>query len=79
MVGVSVLIDYWPLTERHETILMMLADGFTQREIGEELGISWQTVRWHTGRLRERLGAHTNCQAVAIAYHHGVLKPMVPA
>ena len=56
-----------PLTRREQEILELLAAGLTNREIGERLFISAQTVKKHTGNILGKLGAHTRTEAASRA------------
>ena len=53
------------LAPREREILELLARGHLQKEIGDELGISFSTVRTLTGRIYEKLHVHSRGQAVA--------------
>lgn len=55
------------VTQREREILRLLADGYTNEEIGKRLFISPETVRTHIRRTIAKLGAKTRTQAVAIA------------
>lgn len=55
------------LTPRERDVLRLLADGFSNEQIGERLAISGQTVRTHVQKAMDRLGAATRTQAVATA------------
>ena len=48
-------------------VLCFAAAGCTERETALRLGIASATVRGHLARARERLGARSTCQAVALA------------
>lgn len=61
------------LTLREEQILDGLAEGLTSPEIAAELNLATETVKFHSGSLRRKLGARNAAQAVAIAYHRGLL------
>lgn len=45
-----------PLTERQRQVLVMIARGYSTKEIAFELGLSPKTVEVHRARLMERLG-----------------------
>ena len=49
------------------TVLRMLADGLTNRQVAERLGLSPHTVKDHTSALYKRLGATNRANAVALA------------
>ncbi len=52
------------LTGRERDVLHALADGLGNREIGEHLGMSYNTVRTHTNEIFRKLGVHTRVDAV---------------
>jgi len=51
------------LTGREDEILRMLADGLTDREIGEALSISTRTVESHVGNILRKLDARNRADA----------------
>jgi len=51
------------LTLREDEILRMLADGLTDREIGEALSISTRTVESHVGNILRKLDARNRADA----------------
>jgi DNA-binding NarL/FixJ family response regulator len=61
------------LTARERPILELLADGRSNPEIAEGLGISVQTVKEHVSRLLEKLGAENRTQAAAEAVRRGLV------
>ena len=63
------------LTPREREILQMIADGLTDREVAQRLGLSPATARTHARNLIGKLGAHTRAQAVAIAIRRGDITP----
>lgn len=54
------------LTDREETVLDLIADGFGMREIADRLGITEHTARKHRDNAVRSLAAVTQTQAVAI-------------
>jgi DNA-binding NarL/FixJ family response regulator len=61
------------LTEREREVLRLLADGRSYEEIGEQLGISGETVRSHVRKAMGRLEANTRTQAVATALRQALI------
>ncbi|HET9540588.1 MAG TPA: response regulator transcription factor [Candidatus Limnocylindria bacterium] len=53
------------ISAREREVLALLADGLTDREIGERLGISPRTVETHVGSLLSKLGVRNRAQAAA--------------
>jgi DNA-binding NarL/FixJ family response regulator len=62
-----------PLTEREVEVLKRVAEGDRNRDIGEHLGISEDTVKVHVKRIMDKLGAKDRTQAVAIGIRRGVI------
>jgi DNA-binding NarL/FixJ family response regulator len=58
------------ISAREREVLALLADGLTDREIGEKLGISPRTVETHVGSLLSKLGVRNRAQA-ASRYREG--------
>jgi len=52
------------LTSRELEILGLIASGLSNREIGEKLFVSENTVKTHASRLFDKLGARRRTQAV---------------
>jgi LuxR family maltose regulon positive regulatory protein len=62
-----------PLSEREKEVLSRLAAGLTNREIGDALFISPETVKKHTGSIYGKLGARNRTEAVRVARDLGLL------
>ena len=60
-----------PLTPRHLEILALVARGRTNRQVGEELGISERTVRNHMREIQHRLSTSDRTHAVVVAIGRG--------
>lgn len=56
-----------PLTPREREVLSLLASGYMYSRIADRLGLAEITVRTHVKSAREKLGAATREQAIAIA------------
>jgi DNA-binding NarL/FixJ family response regulator len=52
------------LTPRERDVLALLSDGYANRAIGERLGISEHTVKFHLASIFGKLGASTRTEAV---------------
>lgn len=61
------------LTGREREILLLLAEGLSNRAAGERLGIAERTVKFHVAEILARLGASNRAQAVAIAKARGIV------
>jgi DNA-binding NarL/FixJ family response regulator len=56
------------LTEREEEVLGMLAKGWTNTKIANELSVSERTVRFHLSNIYDKLGVSSRAEAIAWAY-----------
>jgi DNA-binding CsgD family transcriptional regulator len=61
------------LTPREHEILGLIAEGLSNREIGEKLFVSENTVKTHSARVFEKLGAVRRTQAVQEARRLGLI------
>jgi LuxR family transcriptional regulator, maltose regulon positive regulatory protein len=62
-----------PLTDREATVLELLPSRLTQREIGDELFLSINTVKSHTRAIFRKLGVESRAEAVAKARNLGLI------
>jgi len=62
------------LTEREEEVLLLVAQGLTNRQIGERLFISAKTVSVHVSNVLAKLGASGRAEAVSLAHQRGLLE-----
>jgi DNA-binding NarL/FixJ family response regulator len=67
-----------PLSAREREVLIEVAGGWSNPEIGERLYISASTAKTHVSSLLTKLGAHGRAQLVMIAYETGLLTPAEP-
>jgi DNA-binding NarL/FixJ family response regulator len=51
------------LSDREQQVLRLVADGLTDREVGEALGISPRTVGRHVGNILDKLGVRNRAEA----------------
>ncbi|MFC3210348.1 MULTISPECIES: response regulator transcription factor [Planomicrobium] len=63
------------LTEREMEILLLLAHGYTNQEIADELYIALKTVKSHVSNLLAKLEVHDRTQAVIYAFQHKLVAP----
>lgn len=63
-----------PLTHREKEILKLIVQGYTNRQIGEELNISMRTVEGHRANLIAKLGLHSRVELVRYAREHGLIE-----
>jgi len=61
------------LTAREIEVLRQIAEGNRNRDIGEKLFITEETVKVHVKHIMEKLGASDRTQAVAIAIRRGII------
>jgi DNA-binding NarL/FixJ family response regulator len=61
------------LTARETEVLRHIAGGNRNRNIGERLFISEETVKVHVKHIMEKLGAKDRTQAIAIAARRGII------
>ena len=60
-----------PLTDREEAVLLTVARGRTNAEIGQELHISMSTVKFHLAALMAKLNARNRVELAIWAYETG--------
>jgi PAS domain S-box-containing protein len=56
-----------PLSERESEILLLAADGLTDKEISERIGIAEGSVRTYWDRTRHKMSARSRSEAIAKA------------
>jgi DNA-binding NarL/FixJ family response regulator len=62
------------LTDRELQVLRRIAEGLSNREIGEQLGISESTVKSHVNGLLGKLGVADRTQALVLALKRGLVQ-----
>ncbi|MEU5429928.1 response regulator transcription factor [Streptomyces olivoreticuli] len=63
------------LTGREREVLVQVAGGLSNDEIGERLAVSPLTVKTHVNRAMAKLSARDRAQLVVIAYESGLVRP----
>lgn len=61
-----------PFTRREQDVLARLAAGSTNREIADELGMSYETVKEHVQHLLRKIGVSDRTQAAVWAVRRGL-------
>lgn len=61
------------VTPREREILELIANGLSNREIAEKLFVSENTVKTHSSRLFDKLGAKRRTQAVQLGKELGLI------
>ncbi len=62
------------LSTRELEVLELVAKGLSNREIGEALGISEATVKWHLNIIFSRLNVSDRTQATVVALQRGIVQ-----
>lgn len=62
------------VSDREREIVQLVAQGFRNREIGEKLFISEQTVKNHLHSIFDKLGVSDRLELALYAIHHRMLK-----
>lgn len=63
------------LTEREKEVLLLIAEGKSNKDIGEELHISIKTVKTHVSNLLMKCEMDDRTQLAIYAYRQGWVKP----
>ena len=71
---VQVLLE--SLTPREKDVLLPLVQGYTNREIAEQLGVSIKTIDLYRSRVMKRMQAEHLPQLVGIAIAAGLVDPL---
>ena len=61
------------LSERHQEIVRLVASGYTSKDIGLALGISYRTVENLTSRIMGELGVNSRTKLVVLAFKMEIL------
>jgi two-component system response regulator DegU len=63
-----------PLTPRETEILQYIGQGYLNKQIAAELGISEQTIKNHVTSILRKLNANARTEAVVVAIRQGLIK-----
>src|SRR2546423_11061382 len=64
--------DASPLSRRESEVAKLVADGMSNRRIGERLYLSERTVEGHVERIRNKLGVRSRTGVATWAVEHGL-------
>jgi DNA-binding NarL/FixJ family response regulator len=64
---------YESLTDREKQVLKLVAEGHTNKEIADVLGISVKTAMSHRERVMLKLQVHNRTELVRFALRHGII------
>jgi two-component system response regulator NreC len=62
-----------PLSPRETEVLKLMALGYTNREIGEQLDLSVRTVETHRGHIQQKLGLSSRPELTRYALANGLI------
>jgi len=65
---------YDALTDREKQVLKLVAEGHSNKEVAEVLGISVKTAMSHREHVMEKLGVHNRTELVRFALKKGVIR-----
>jgi ATP/maltotriose-dependent transcriptional regulator MalT len=68
--------DPFGLTPRERQVLALIANGATNREIGQELFMAEKTASVHVSRILAKLDVRTRTEAAAVAHRLGLAVPL---
>lgn len=61
------------LTERQMEVLKLVAQGMVYKEIGDRLGLSERTIKYHMAKIMEKLHLENRTQVIALASQLGII------
>jgi DNA-binding NarL/FixJ family response regulator len=67
--------DIAALTEREREVIALLAEGLQNKDVGERLHITENTVRRHLVAIFNKLGVDSRLELVIYAFRHGMVQP----
>jgi DNA-binding NarL/FixJ family response regulator len=65
--------DPYGLTPREREVLALVADGATNRVIGERLFMAEKTASVHVSRILAKLGVRSRTEAAGVAHRQGLV------
>lgn len=65
---------YDALTDREKQVLKLVAEGHSNKEVADLLGISVKTAMSHRERVMEKLGLHSRTELIRFAIKEGIIR-----
>ncbi|MDD2769506.1 MAG: response regulator transcription factor [Methylococcus sp.] len=62
------------LSAREFDVFLLLAKGYTTREVAEELRLGYKTVANYSTLIKSKLGVNTTAEMARLAYQNGIFK-----
>jgi two-component system nitrate/nitrite response regulator NarL len=62
-----------PLSPREREVLLLLAEGLSNKAIAKQLSISEHTVKFHVNAILRKLGAQSRTEAAVVAARSGLI------
>jgi DNA-binding NarL/FixJ family response regulator len=72
--GVKSDVELSKLTEREQEVLVLIARGFTNKQIGQQLDISPKTVARHRDNITKKLSLSSRTELTRYAIQKGLIK-----
>lgn len=66
--------DIGELSVNQAKLVALIADGYSNDEIAEIMGIATQTVKYHIAEIMMKLHAKNRSHAVALALREGIIR-----
>ena len=63
-----------PLSAREVEVLQLVAAGYSNGEVGHQLGLSASTIKAHLARIGRRLGSGDRAHLVALAMRTEIIR-----
>ncbi len=63
------------LSPREREVLILLAQGYTNRQVADQIGLSVKTIETYRARIIAKLALHSRAELIRYAHESGLLKP----
>jgi len=68
-ITIQTLLTRYPITKREAEVLLRIAQGYTNKEIGEQLFIAEATVETHRKNLKAKLKVHSTAELTRLVFN----------